>query len=116
MLIQDLNAINLDKLLSDNIDGDDGEDIDDNELEKELANLSADEDSYSNQKSVPTDNRKEIKVVNQSNSKLKYLEQNLNSFNKKYNDALKENNASKSKRLKRIVDVSKTLQIKINFY
>jgi hypothetical protein len=46
------------------------------------------------------------KTIN-NDLKLKKLELNLNSFNKKYNDAVNASDANKSKRLKRILDVSK---------
>jgi hypothetical protein len=46
------------------------------------------------------------KKLNNNDDKLKKLELNLNSFNKKYNDAMSSNDATKSKRMKRIVDVS----------
>ena len=85
--------------------GDDDDDIDENELEKELANLSPVEENVVSKKMSPAVAKTAIKS-NNNDDKLKKLESNLNSFNKKYNDAMSSNDATKSKRMKRIVDVS----------
>ena len=87
-----------------NIDDADDGDIDENELERELANLTPDDE----EPKPAVVKQQQSKPTTANDSKLKKLELNLNSFNKKYNDAVSSNDATKSKRLKRIVDVSRS--------
>ncbi len=97
--MKDLNAINLDKLLGDDDDVDDDENLDDLEDELECLNTEA---KHEEPQAAP---KKPINSGNSDTTKLKGLQDNLNSFKKKMTDAAQANDSNKQRRFKRVCDV-----------
>lgn len=98
--------------------------IDEGELERELANLKPTSSNHDDDDGIddyhvsskqikseapPPPQSKQTNNSNSSrnnNTRLKGLEMNLNAFNKKYNQAVSSNDTTKIRRFKRILDVS----------